>query len=66
MDSEVLKEANEAENANKLNHKKTELKKYQFINEIKNGYGKEIKNAVEGKAPPKGFLGWVNKILKMF
>lgn len=44
MDNEIAKETNRIEKLNNLDKYKTALTKVQFINEIKNGLGEEIKN----------------------
>jgi hypothetical protein len=40
---QVASELDALEKANKLEHSKTEMRKSQFINEIKGGLGQEIK-----------------------
>ena len=59
MDKNIKREIKTLENENKLEIKKTDLKKMSFISEIKNGLGEEIKgnpNSVIVTIKPKKTL----------
>jgi len=70
MNGEVNKEIKDAQNTIKLNNKKTSLKKLDFIREIENGLGEEIKknpNRIEYSPPePQKKPNMISRMIKTF
>lgn len=65
QDDKILKEINEANNEKKMLSYKTSLAKAQFIDEIKNGLGEEIKtNANKIEKIKLTFWQKIGKIIK--
>jgi len=68
MELNEQKEIKDSENMIKLQTKRTDLSKYRFIEEIKNGLGDEISEDMSKFTKPKEgrFKRFIQKIIKMF